>query len=287
MKKIFKTYEKTNVSYFIGLFVFVAAAFFRFYDRKLWKHQATFDFMKNEQFALVAIGVYFAVCMLFLGVCIRKTAEDEKKMMRYLAAFMSVFAFPIFLPKYYFGSLDMYAWMLVIMCCTFLVLGRRILSLITAGLCDLMVIFSIYQNGWNPDVREVMSLQQFLAAIVLLSPYLFIAWDFFRGVQRKQEQKSRIILWILFLLGIPNAVMQTVMGDYARAIVYTFMYYILIVMTMMALQHQPVVAQMRETKDKLKQMVPIPSVVIAYPLLIMTFWIAGPITLFTEVFTGK
>lgn len=148
------------------------------------------------------------------------------------------------------------------------------------------VVISIYKYGLHTDPQYILSMNKFLVFGFMLLPYLLIAGVFFVGLIKKSVGKD-IATWLCFVVGaVPSIVVNVYIGDYTRAILYTFIYFIVGVMCFIARQDSTVIEQMNKTKEVVKCWVPIPAVLVAYPLLFITFWIAGPIVLFTEVFTG-
>lgn len=330
MENIKNKLDKKDISYIMTLLFFAIIAMFRFFDKKLRNHGAVFEFMEDYPTAIVMMFLYFIILFVLIGVVITFCKPENKKTMYYLTAFLSVFAFPMFLPKYYFGNMDMYAWMIATVCCVLFVIKKA--QFLTVPLCALMmyispmsfftcgclivllnlysflvkgeknelwiVLFSLvaggigamsslHLNGVNVDAQSVLPIEKFVMAIVLLSPYLFIAFFFFKGVLKRSDQKKKLA-WILLVVGaFPTAISNYVIEDYARALVYMFLYFIIAIICLISVKEETAELQMDETKELIKKYVPIPVLVIAYPLLITCFWIAGPITLYKERFLGN
>jgi len=160
-----------------------------------------------------------------------------------------------------------------------------LLACIITAISGLMAAYAC--GVLSTDPQSILTYERFLILLMVLSPYLYIAVRFFVQLWKKTKDSKR---WgyVLFLVGVlPSAVVYILLEDYARAIFHAFAYVILVVIAYVARNDWDVICQLQETKDKIKQYVPIPVLVIAIPFLFMTLWIAGQQHLMKEVFINK
>ena len=321
MKDFLKKIKKDDITFLLALGVFVIVGIFRYYDENMLYHIAPWPILQSVGFNKFAMMVLVGSMFLFYLISIIKVNKENKKMIYYLSAFLSVFLVPLFSTVEYFGTMDMYAWMILFWIVisftfdklawisvplSFLMLFISPMSVFNCGvlvlvlslfkknsllICNIIaeivaVVFSISMYGLNTDAQHVLSIAKFFAMSIMHVPYLIIAFIFFGGIIKKATGNKKIV-WTCFVLGaLPSILVNFYIGDYARTILYTFMYFILGVMYFIVRGDSLAVSLMSETKEKVKEWVPIPAVLVAYPLLFVTFWIAGPVVLFTEVFTG-
>ena len=321
MKDFLKKIKKDDITFLLALGVFVVVGIFRYYDENMLYHVAPWPILQSVGFNKLAMMVLVGSMFLFYLISIIKVKNEDKKMIYYLSAFLSVFLVPLFSTVEYLGTMDMYAWMILfwivlsfsfdkmvwlsiplafimmfispmsVFNCGVLVLVLSLFKKNSLFICNIIaevvaVILSISMYGLNTDAQYVLSITKFFAMSIMHIPYLIIAFVFFSGLIKKASGKKKIV-WTCFVLGaLPSILVNFYIGDYTRTILYTFMYFIVGVMFFMMCGDSLVISQMNETKEKVKEWVPIPVVLVAYPLLFVTFWIAGPVVLFTEVFTG-
>ena len=102
--------EKRDRTFLAALAVFAVLCVGRFFEHTLNFHSAPMGILQQYRFAELATAVYFAVLFLLYGIMLRKMEAKEKTIAYFMMAFLSVFAFPMYLPANYFGAVDIYAW---------------------------------------------------------------------------------------------------------------------------------------------------------------------------------
>lgn len=114
---------------------------------------------------------------------------------------------------------------------------------------------------------------EFPAFLVLYAPYLPIVIHFFKGLfQRSEDGKSK---WghAAFLLGACTILPQYLLKvDFGRYAFTTFTYYIVMVMMFMVMKDECVAVQLDTTKEKIKATIPVPWIVLLYPMFLMPFY---------------
>ena len=319
---------KQDIWFLLALAFCALASASRFYDEKLNAHTVSFEILKSEQINLIAMLVYYILQLLFCFVC--SVVSENKKNVYYLAAFLSVFTFPMFWSASYFGTMDMYGWMMAFLCGCLIVLGKA--EWLVAPLCFFMtllcpmaiytcgcmiLVLLVYKALWKKkkryvlwavfsgisiwagkmqagvlgntdiDAQDEVVFSKFILMLICMSPYLLIALLFLVGLIRKNAWNKKIATLILGLGVFPSAVVYIQAEDYGRAVFYVFTYFIFITITLLSMQDNEILAQLEETKDKIKEYFPIPVLIIAYPLLFMSLWIAGAYVPLKETFISK
>lgn len=330
MKSFIKKIRKEDVLFLFALASFAIVAFIRFFDHKLQMHRAPFAIMQDYKFSLCAIACYFLLMFIFFLNCMFYCEKSKKKILYYLIAFFSVFSFPMFLHSNYFGTMDIYAWLLTFICgilfvnrklewlsvCASLVL--TFVSPMSLFSCECMIvvlflykffldksikyfilaflnvltgslgfILNYLKVGFHSDAQHAISFEQFGMIVVLMIPYMFFVIPFFSGLIRRVSWKRKLG-WGLLLLGcIPSIAVNMYIEDYSRLLFQVFTYFSFIVISLFSGNDNDTMEQLEITRKQIKEWVPIPVVIIAYPLIIMTLWVSGPLDLFIETFVGN
>lgn len=329
MKNLFGKINKRDVSFILGLALFAVIVVIRFFDYSLRYHATTFSIMQNFKFALLVTLGYFVVLFFMYLICIAYCDEKQKRNMHYLITFLSIFSFTMFLPSAYFGTTDVYAWLLTFLMGTLLVMEKwewmtiplsvvlTILSPTSIFICSCLIIVMflykffakdnikhlvyaflngiasvlgvlvvIVRSSIEMDIQNHISFKSFLVILIMLSPYLYIALSFFAGVfKRISERKAHGLIFII--LGVlPSVVVNLDIKDYTRAIYYVFFYFISVIMFLVAMKDEDISTQLEVTKKKIAEHVPIPAILIAYPLVVITIWISGVQPLLVETLLG-
>lgn len=327
MRELLFKIEKKDISFLGVLALFAIVNVFRFFDRTLIFHNVPFEIMQQYEFAKITTGVFLIGLFVFYFICLTVCEQINKKNMYYLIMFLSVFIFPMFLNQNYFGTTDVYAWILLfveVIC----VISKKhewitivltcimtYISPVTFFYCECIVLVLLFyryvqerkskyivlfcintllgilgvggklmQNTLVIDAQKNLSLSQFIAMILCLSPYLYFAFIFFKGLFENID-KSKRICYILLVLGVlPSALINLYIQDFSRVFFYVFTYFIVIVMSLITLNDVDITSQLERVKSRIREWIPIPIMVIVYPLLFITFWVAGPLELMVENF---
>lgn len=114
---------------------------------------------------------------------------------------------------------------------------------------------------------------EFPAFLVLYAPYLPIVIHFFKGLFEKSTGAKSRWMHVAFLLGACTILPQYILKvDYGRYAFTTFTYYIVMLMLFMVMGDQAVAQQLEATKEKIKDTIPVPWVVLLYPMFLMPFY---------------
>lgn len=167
------------------------------------------------------------------------------------------------------------------------------------------------QDVYESEARlHALNRTEFPAFLVLYAPYLPIVIHFFRGLfsrdgafvetgvdlgisdeymveeAKKSEKKSVVnflqrskteggyrFAHLAFLLGaltmLPQYLLKVDFGRYAFTI---FTYYILMLMVLILMKDEHVANQLDATKEKIKATIPVPWIVLLYPMFLMPFY---------------
>lgn len=130
------------------------------------------------------------------------------------------------------------------------------------------------EDVYDSEARyHALNRTEFPAFLVLYAPYLPIVIHFFKGLfQRSEDRKSK---WVhaAFLLGACTILPQYLLKvDFGRYAFTTFTYYIVMVMMFMVMNDECVTVQLDATKEKIKATIPVPWIVLLYPMFLMPFY---------------
>ena len=126
--------------------------------------------------------------------------------------------------------------------------------------------------GFAADVQGRISGKRFLVIVLLFLPYIYAILKFFVSLIKEQtDGKSRLAYFLCGLGATPGFLLWAYLGDYCRAVIYAFAYYLLL---LLILYCQDVDFQTSWNTFRLwiKEKVVLEPVVVIYPLIILTFW---------------
>lgn len=148
-------------------------------------------------------------------------------------------------------------------------------------------LFQYSSEGFETDARFDLTFTKFIVICVLMSPYLLIAFAFFREWIKKVKGKKTVVGCVTILLGIlPSIVVDLYIKDYSKTFFHVCAYFVLIVMCLFVMKEKNVVSAYKVVKEKIIEWVPIPSVVLLYPLIFMIMWVCGFIQMPVETVVG-
>lgn len=298
----------------------------RFFDHTLHFHSAPMGIMQNYRFAELTLLIFFICTILFFGFCLKKISNTQKTTCYLLLALLSVFLFPMYFNENYFGTMDVYAWcfLFISIFCIMQEKGMifvPVLSFLSGAICPMsifttnlmlletcLIVGRQKENRWRfvgmvsyicagiggalnyqfgvfqTDAIYAFTFRKFAVACILLIPYLIIAIRMFVKLI-KSLKKNRTFYLISVILGLPGILVYLCLADYSRVVVYGFVYFILLILSFLLEGDKKVEKVVEESIVILGDGVG-RAVFVAYPFLIMTFWISGPLTLFEETFVA-
>lgn len=101
-----------DIIFVLALLAFAGLCVSRFFDHALLFHRAPMALMYGYRWNEVVTAIYYLGCFFVFCQTIRSAGQTQKKNAYYLIVFSSVFLFPMFLSVDYFGSMDVYAWVI-------------------------------------------------------------------------------------------------------------------------------------------------------------------------------
>ncbi len=134
---------------------------------------------------------------------------------------------------------------------------------------------------------HILNWTEFPAFLLLYAPYLPIVWHFFKGLFLREKgsrffeknaleggsKSCKQLAHLAFLLGACTILPQYLLKvDYGRYAFTTFTYYIVILMVYILFGDEDVASQLDSTKEKIKATIPVPWVVLLYPMFLMPFY---------------
>lgn len=129
--------------------------------------------------------------------------------------------------------------------------------------------------GFAADVQGRISGKRFLVIILLFLPYIYAIFKFFVALIKEQMDRRHRLAYLLCGLGaVPGFMLWAYLGDYCRAVIYAFVYYLLL---LLILYCQDLAFQTSWNTFRLwiKEKVVLEPVVVIYPLIILTFWMVS------------
>lgn len=307
---------------------FIAAA--RFFDHTLLFHSAPMGIMQNYTFSQAVVSVYFLILFLFFGICLKRTASELQKTVYYVIALASVVAVPMYLNVNYFGTMDVYAWGILLVSIIFLLFGKAEwiavpLSLVATCICPMGIFYVIcpmagflgyrmFLSGkrkygiyavlavilgcagvgvtrilkfFMTDAQSTVSWHQFVLILLLLSPYAFLLfWMWERQLTGEAPERIKAYLCLIFG-GVPGLAVTLYVQDYARFFFVWFFYYTLVVLFLLADHDAKIQDVLGRAKEGIRKWLPVPAMLVIYPLIPFTLWVYGPLELLAETLLGK
>lgn len=129
--------------------------------------------------------------------------------------------------------------------------------------------------GFAADVQGRISGKRFLVIVLLFLPYIYAIFQFFASLINEQTDGRHRLAYLLCGLGsVPGFLLWAYLGDYCRAVIYAFVYYLLL---LLILYCQDLAFQTSWNTFRLwiKEKVVLEPVVVIYPLIILTFWMVS------------
>lgn len=136
-------------------------------------------------------------------------------------------------------------------------------------------VFARGTYGFAADVQGRISGKRFLVIVLLFLPYIYAILKFFVSLIKEQADGKRRLAYFLCGLGaVPGFLLWAYLGDYCRAVIYAFIYYLLL---LMLLYCQDAAFQISWNTFRLwiKEKVILEPVIVIYPLIILTFWMVS------------
>ena len=126
--------------------------------------------------------------------------------------------------------------------------------------------------GFAADVQGRISGKRFLVIVLLFLPYIYGILKFFVVLIKEQTDRRHRLAYLLCVLGtVPGFMLWAYLGDYCRAVIYAFVYYLLLLLTRYC-QDLEFQASWNTFRLRIKEKVVLEPVVVIYPLIILTFW---------------
>lgn len=154
-KQFFDTKFKRDLSFIFMMILFAIFCAFRYFDHEINPQGTTvfafsykygfisrgllgtiwqvlnkilpFDIMNFESiynFTIFITVIWFATILWFIYVCLQKCNEKNERNMKYLASFIAVFSFPMFVTTENFGRTDEYLMIMTVLCLILIVLEK-------------------------------------------------------------------------------------------------------------------------------------------------------------------
>ena len=130
------------------------------------------------------------------------------------------------------------------------------------------------EDVYDSEARyRELNRSEFPAFLLLYSPYLLIFIHYFKHLFGRASSAKQKWNYAAFLLGALTILPQYILKvDYGRYAFTTFTYYIVMLMLFMVMGDQAVAQQLEATKRKIKDTIPVPWVVLLYPMFLMPFY---------------
>ncbi len=127
----------------------------------------------------------------------------------------------------------------------------------------------VFEEEWQ---YHVFNYKEFPTALLLFFPYLVIGLSFFKKLISNKDRLHRFVYLVLFA-GVATVLPEMLLKvDYGRYMFRIFYYYISMVMVFIAMGDTTVADQLEETKEGIKRKIPVPLVVLFYPMFLTPFF---------------
>ena len=168
--------------------------------------------------------------------------------------------------------------------------GEKKYLFLAAGeiLMGMIGFFIAYIVGYfTSDAQQTLSWHRFLVVTILLSPYLVFVIRFWNKIIQISNYKMKLAYAGLIAGSIPSVFVALYIQDFIRAIFMFFVWMLLIGILLPLFRDEKVIEQWGKTEVEVMKYIPIPPMIIGYPLIILTLWIYGPLQLIVETVLGK
>ena len=129
--------------------------------------------------------------------------------------------------------------------------------------------------GFAADVQGRISGKRFLVIVLLFLPYIYAIFKFFVALIKEQMDRRHRLAYLLCGLGAaPGFLLWAYLGDYCRAVIYAFVYYLLLLLIRYC-QDLAFQTSWNTFRLWIKEKVVLEPVVVIYPLIILTFWMVS------------
>lgn len=129
--------------------------------------------------------------------------------------------------------------------------------------------------GFAADVQGRISGKRFLVIVLLFLPYIYAIFKFFVALIKEQMDRRHRLAYLLCGLGaVPGFMLWAYLGDYCRAVIYVFVYYLLLLLIRYC-QDMAFQTSWNTFRLWIKEKVVLEPVVVIYPLIILTFWMVS------------
>ena len=136
-------------------------------------------------------------------------------------------------------------------------------------------VFARGTYGFAADVQGRISGKRFLVIVLLFLPYIYAIFKFFVALIKEQMDRRHRLAYLLCGLGaVPGFMLWAYLGDYCRAVIYVFVYYLLLLLIRYC-QDMAFQTSWNTFRLWIKEKVVLEPVVVIYPLIILTFWMVS------------
>lgn len=141
---------------------------------------------------------------------------------------------------------------------------------ISDSLLDSEVLkLDVFDDEWIWHVHNFVEAPIFL---FFFSPYIYIAFRFFKGLFKRTEKLMDKLKYLVVLLGVVTIVPELILKvDYGRWVYCIFAYYSLTFLILIVGKDEGIISQCKETFEWIKNKISFYAVLLIYPLLFMPF----------------
>ncbi|MCR5144576.1 MAG: hypothetical protein K6B67_04640 [Lachnospiraceae bacterium] len=126
------------------------------------------------------------------------------------------------------------------------------------------------ETEWPLHVQNFVELPAFL---ILISPYIYIAFKFFKGVFEKCENKADKCKYLLVLLGAATTLPLFILKiDYGRWFLAVFVYYLVMLISLVVLEDKIIIETLQEKAMWLREHKTWAFMLIIYAIMFVPFW---------------
>jgi len=113
---------------------------------------------------------------------------------------------------------------------------------------------------------------EFPVFLLLMSPYLGMAFQFFKNLIKKAQTKLEKFKYLLVAVGVGTMIPTIILKcDFGRWMFMILAYYFVVILSLIAMKDKLVEQEVKNTMDKIRTLGPAAIIVFVYPLLFLPF----------------
>lgn|GEM_PF-1293246 len=204
--------KKKDYYFLLGMLGFGLLSVARFYNQNSMSHKYILEIMNNMLIKQLITVMLFVLIILFTGVILSKSSDEDKHIVYYLSTMLAVVTMPIYICDSYIGTSDVYTFIITIMC--LFVLMRRenewiiipavmLMTYISPTMtvtCGAVIIAELILNySFSKRKKYIGLIVSVVCAVLVLTVLAYITYRFSFDVQGRITTQRFLVLLLLLL----------------------------------------------------------------------------------------